>query len=1050
MTAVYVPNGKQDFGTALSLGSVAHYVPGTLTPKFTWTDETQSVANPIIIPLDAYGRCTIWGQGLYRQILKDQNGVTIWDVVTGFISGGGSPPSTMGVAIQDQVGNIASSGTVQFNSSPSVSFGLTGSTMTASVNTNYGGTGFSSTTTAGNAITGTMGTNGLSLAVPPFLTTTPAQTAFQFSNLNGVSFGTNGSTVTATVGTNYAGPGFSSTTTAGTAVAATHNSAGLSMAVPAFLTTTPVQTAFQFSNSNGVSFGTNGSTITATVGTNYAGTGLTTTTTAGTAVVGTQGTNGLSLGIPAFVTAAGGAGVSFSGGTSSGALNSLVFSNSGGVSFGLSGSTLTGIVATNYAGQGLTTTSTAGAAIVGTNSTNGLSLGVPNFLTTAMQIGQSSNFAGTGFTSTTATGSAVGATLNTSGLSMALPAFLTTTPAQTAFILSNSNGVSFGTNGSTITASVGTNYAGTGLTTTTTSGVAVVGTNSTNGLSLAVPAFLTTAMQSGQSSNFNATGFTTTTAAGAVVAGTNDTAGLKLAVPAFITTAMQSNASTSLGATGLTTTTTAGTAVVGTNNSAGLSLAIPAFLTTSPGATAFVLSNSNGVSFGTNASTVTASIATTYAGTGFTSTTAAGAVIGGTHNTAGLLLGVPAFLTTAMQSAASSTLGATGLTTTTTSGVNVVGTNNTAGLSLAVPAFLTTAMASNASSTLGATGLTTTTTAGTAVVGTNNTAGLSLGFPAYLTTAALSGATSGFAGNGFTTTTTGGTAIVGTLNTAGLSLNFPAALTTAMLSNASSAFAGTGFTSASTSGLAIVGTHNTAGLSLGVPNFAPASTVSFWEPNAPASTAYSSFGQNTLYFQPLIPRENVVMSNFSMLVSLNAASTTVSATKNETFSYGLYSQGTGANSTQWSLAGSSSLVWLASQSSSGTIAYTLSQGTNSFTTSSASTQPLSQFSGQKVMQLPFSTTLNAGNNYAFVFANSTAGGANMSSCFMVSFLVNSALSNASFGQVSPATIALSSATIVPPGNGYIYTATSGAFPATYGTNQQSIVSNIRPYLLLGT
>ena len=89
MAAVNVPNGKQSFG--YPLGTVAHYIPSTLTPKTTWADEAQMTANPTIITLDANGECTIWGTGLYRQILQDANGVQIWDVVTGFAgsSGGG-------------------------------------------------------------------------------------------------------------------------------------------------------------------------------------------------------------------------------------------------------------------------------------------------------------------------------------------------------------------------------------------------------------------------------------------------------------------------------------------------------------------------------------------------------------------------------------------------------------------------------------------------------------------------------------------------------------------------------------------------------------------------------------------------------------------------------------------------------------------------------------------------------------------------------------------------------------------------------------------------
>jgi hypothetical protein len=138
---------------------------------------------------------------------------------------------------------------------------------------------------------------------------------------------------------------------------------------------------------------------------------------------------------------------------------------------------------------------------------------------------------------------------------------------------------------------------------------------------------------------------------------------------------------------------------------------------------------------GTGASTglVTASIATTYAGTGFTSTTTAGTAVVGTLNTSGLSLGVPAYLTTADLSQNSSKYAGLGVTTATTAGTVVVGTLNTSGLSLGVPAYLTTADLSQNSSNYAGTGFTTATTAGTAVVGTFNTLGLNLGIPAYIT-----------------------------------------------------------------------------------------------------------------------------------------------------------------------------------------------------------------------------------------------------------------------------------------------------------------------------
>lgn len=119
------------------------------------------------------------------------------------------------------------------------------------------GTGFTSTTTTGTNITAAMGSNGLSMAVPAFLTTSSQSVQTQASGA-------------------IAGTGFTSTTTAGTNITAAMGSNGLSMAVPAYITTYAAQT----------------------VDTNKAGTG---TTLALTNLTGTlaANTNGVALSLSA-------------------------------------------------------------------------------------------------------------------------------------------------------------------------------------------------------------------------------------------------------------------------------------------------------------------------------------------------------------------------------------------------------------------------------------------------------------------------------------------------------------------------------------------------------------------------------------------------------------------------------------------------------------------------------------------------------------------------------------------------------------------------------
>ena len=90
-TATLVPNAKQTFlgttGAPLASGSVTMYVPNSTTKKTTWLDAYQTSNNTNPVVLDAAGRAVIFGQGNYRQVVKDKNGNTIWD---GFTSATGS------------------------------------------------------------------------------------------------------------------------------------------------------------------------------------------------------------------------------------------------------------------------------------------------------------------------------------------------------------------------------------------------------------------------------------------------------------------------------------------------------------------------------------------------------------------------------------------------------------------------------------------------------------------------------------------------------------------------------------------------------------------------------------------------------------------------------------------------------------------------------------------------------------------------------------------------------------------------------------------------
>jgi hypothetical protein len=148
-------------------------------------------------------------------------------------------------------------------------------------------------------------------------------------------------------------------------------------------------------------------------------------------------------------------------------------------------------------------------------------------------------------------------------------------------LFSNANGVSFGTTDGKITASVETNYLTTarasndavGLNTALTAN-GVAWTVNSSGISLNVPAFLTTAALSGDTTKYAGIGETVGTTAGTDLAMTVNTDGVSIAYPKWITTARAST-----DAVGLNTALTAN-GVAWTVNSSGISLNVPAFLTT--------------------------------------------------------------------------------------------------------------------------------------------------------------------------------------------------------------------------------------------------------------------------------------------------------------------------------------------------------------------------------------------------------------------------------------------------------------------------------------
>src|ERR1700754_4553319 len=93
--ATLLPNAKQQFftpqGIPAASGTVDMYVPSTTTRKTTWKSSSETVGNQNTNPvlLDAGGFATIYGDGQYRQVVKDADGNTIWDAITASTGSGG-------------------------------------------------------------------------------------------------------------------------------------------------------------------------------------------------------------------------------------------------------------------------------------------------------------------------------------------------------------------------------------------------------------------------------------------------------------------------------------------------------------------------------------------------------------------------------------------------------------------------------------------------------------------------------------------------------------------------------------------------------------------------------------------------------------------------------------------------------------------------------------------------------------------------------------------------------------------------------------------------
>lgn len=199
-------------------------------------------------------------------IFSNSNGLT-FGLNAGTMTGSYTVPSVAGFLSNINVSAGTTSNNLSaftFSNASGISFGLNGSVITGTVQTNYLTTAMQSNAATISNINVSAGTTSNNLS------------ALTFNNANGVSFGLNGSAITGSIATTYAGTGFTSTSTNGSDIKATNNTAGLSIAVPPYLTTqtnvafsADVSSTFQtltFQNSNGISFSNNAGAIRLTHG----------------------------------------------------------------------------------------------------------------------------------------------------------------------------------------------------------------------------------------------------------------------------------------------------------------------------------------------------------------------------------------------------------------------------------------------------------------------------------------------------------------------------------------------------------------------------------------------------------------------------------------------------------------------------------------------------------------------------------------------------------------------------------------------------------------
>lgn len=933
-------------------------------------------------------------------------------------------------------------GSVVFSNLNGVTFGLAGSTITASVGA------------AGGGLTNINVSAG---------TTSNLLSAITFSNSNNVTFGLNASTITASV-----------------TVASTQGSVNLSAG-----TTSNLASAFTFSNSNNVSFGLNASTITATV--TVASTQGSINISAGTtsnlgSAVTFSNSNNVSFGLNAgTVTASVNTSLTnirVSAGTTSNLLSAITFSNLNGVTFGLDGSTITASVApaggaqTGISGIQVSDTTYTSGTVTFQNA-NGISFGssgaqgisasytVPVVTNSSWTVSDSAT-SGTvarlaftnlnGITLSLSTGAGGSHTIvgsytvpSTAGLLSNINVSAgTTSNLLSAITFSNSNGISFGLNASTVTASVATSLTNIRVSAGTTSNLlSAVTFSNVNGISFGLDASTITAS------------YTVPSTAG-LLSAVNVSAGTTSNNLSAVTFSNANGISFGLDAS--TITASVATSLTAIRVSAG---------TTSNLLSAVTFSNLNGISFGLDASTITASYTVptvtnsswtvsdnatsgTVARLAFTNlngvTLSLSTGAGGSHT----IVGSHNALTSQSNQAFSAAGGSSAFQTldfADTNSVSFTNTNGSVGVaSIKLQMF---AVSNTTQSTSGTANHTALSFAGAGVASVGVTGGtVVVSVPAGgggLTNINVSAGTTSNNLSAFTLSNSNGVSfgldgstvtasvVTGYLS-AGMSTQGNTSGSTGMVSNRLVFVGINGITLSQSTGGASSATITISGDGATVSDFMPSWATA-------GRNSGTTLGQNSLYFVPFDIPCHLSASRINFYAGFSCTMSAANSTGSGRIgmSYGLYSQQTGAASGTLTRITSYGITVISETMNSNTQfvathAFGLSDATSHSTsqvalsTSNASTYNITSINGMRVVPFPMNLTLTPGR-YWLGFANSTvaAGGVGVSIVMQWTSAPGAHIAVAPFGTASAATNASFPRELQGIGT---YSATSADFPAS--------------------